>query len=133
MNSWVLDAHALIWHVEGNPRLGSQARAALQDPGSRLFIPAIALAEACYVVDRGRVKISSSADRLRAIDADPRTVIVPLDRTVIMRGLPLTAVTELHDRQIVATALLLIDQGQTVALLTRDANITASGLVPVIW
>ncbi|HEY2584759.1 MAG TPA: hypothetical protein VGI81_03215 [Tepidisphaeraceae bacterium] len=43
------------------------------------------------------------------------------------------AITEIHDRQIVATALVLIDRGDSVAILTRDANITASGLVPVIW
>ena len=59
--------------------------------------------------------------------------MVPFDRNVVERSLGLAAVTELHDRQIVATALLLIDQGESVAILTRDVNITASGLAPVIW
>ena len=35
--------------------------------------------------------------------------------------------------QIVATALSLAARGETVALLTRDANITASGLMPIVW
>jgi hypothetical protein len=35
--------------------------------------------------------------------------------------------------QIVATALLRAEAGASVALLTRDANITASGLVPIVW
>jgi hypothetical protein len=39
----------------------------------------------------------------------------------------------MHDRQIVATALQLVDNGVSVALLTCDTNIMASGLVPIVW
>jgi hypothetical protein len=39
----------------------------------------------------------------------------------------------MHDRQIVVTALVLADAGERVALLTNDADITASGLLPVVW
>jgi hypothetical protein len=43
------------------------------------------------------------------------------------------AVGEIHDRQIVATALELIARGEKVVLLTTDANISSSGLVPIVW
>ena len=30
-NEYVLDAHALVWFLEGNPRLGVNARAVMQN------------------------------------------------------------------------------------------------------
>lgn len=44
--------------------------------------------------------------------------VIPLDRTILEKTLTLTDINEMHDRQIVATALVLIDQGESVALLT---------------
>ena len=41
-NELALDAHTLIWFLGGNPRLGSRARAAMQDPASALYLPIIA-------------------------------------------------------------------------------------------
>jgi hypothetical protein len=39
----------------------------------------------------------------------------------------------MHDRQIVATTLQLARDGEEIALLTRDENIRASGLVLITW
>lgn len=83
-------------------------------------------------VERGRVALTVS-DVLTAIDNDPRITVLPLDRSVIERSNGLTAIGEMHDRQIVATALVFQDQSETVDLLTKDGNITASGLVAIIW
>ena len=130
---YVVDTHALIWFLEENPRLGSQAKTILQDPKSALVIPIIVLAEACWMIEHGKTSIPGSSPFLDAVDADPRVSILPFERTVLNKSLSLTSVTEMHDRQIVATTLLLIDQGETVALLTRDANICESELIPVIW
>lgn len=132
-NEYVLDAHALVWFLEGNPRLGSNARAAMQDPASVLYLPAIALAEACWVVERGRTSIPSVASLLADVDADPRVVLVPLDRAILDLSLTLTPLTEMHDRQIAATALYLARAGSALPLLTCDGNITASGLLPLVW
>lgn len=72
-------------------------------------------------------------DLLSAVDADPRIQIHPVDKTVIKQSLSLFAINEMHDRLIVATALVLQNQGETVALLTCDRNITASGLLTILW
>jgi hypothetical protein len=56
-----------------------------------------------------------------------------LDRTILDLSLTLTTIREMHDRQIVATALFRARLGASVALLTCDGNITASGLVPIVW
>jgi len=37
---YVIDTHALIWFLEGNPRLGANAKTILSHPDSRLVIPA---------------------------------------------------------------------------------------------
>lgn len=128
----IVDAHSLLWFLGNSPKLGANADAILQNPSSGLVLPAISLAEACWTIERGRVSLSLS-DLLTALDNDPRIVIHPLDRRVIERSNSLTTIGEMHDRQIVATALVLADQGETVAVLTVDVSITASGLVPVIW
>ncbi|MBW4621143.1 MAG: PIN domain-containing protein [Cyanosarcina radialis HA8281-LM2] len=130
---YVVDTHALIWFLEGNPRLGAIALQILSDPSSQLILPAIVLAEAAWIVERGKTSIPSVTDLLNAINADPRVVIYPLDRVVIEQTLSLSPITEMHDRQIVATAIVLISQGETVRLLTCDQNITASGLVAIVW
>jgi PIN domain nuclease of toxin-antitoxin system len=130
---FVIDAHPLIWYIEDNPRLGANARKILADRASDLYLPIIALAEACWVVDPGRSLIPSVADLLRDVDADPRINVVPLDRAVLDRSVNLSAVSEMHDGLIVATALVLGDGGATVSLLTRDNNIALSAVLPVIW
>jgi PIN domain nuclease of toxin-antitoxin system len=132
-DEYIVDAHSLIWFLEGSQRLGMNARTAMRDPGSTLVLPVIALAEACWMVERGRSIIPSVAALLADVDADPRITLVPLDRDILDISLTLTAIGEMHDRQIVATALLRARMGGPVALVTRDVNITSSGLVPIIW
>ena len=132
-NEYALDAHALIWFLGGNPRLGVNARAVLQDPASVLHVPIIALAEACWAVAAGRTSIPSVATLLADVDADPRITVVPLDRGILDRSFQLPAISEMHDRLIAATALHLGGSSSTVPLVTCDAEITSSGLVPVVW
>jgi PIN domain nuclease of toxin-antitoxin system len=129
---YIADTHALLWFIAGDPQLGNNAKSVLQDATSEIILPATALAEACWIVQRGRVVLSLS-DVLAAVDNDPRITIYPLDRAVIERSNGLTNIGEMHDRQIVATALVLQDRGEIVALLTKDRNITTSAVVAVIW
>lgn len=105
----------------------------MQNPTSELILPATAYAEACWIAEHGKVP-PLTVQRIRsAIDADLRFVIYPLDRTVVERSQSLIVINEIHDRQIMATALVLADAGEIVVVLTRDANMTASGLVPILW
>jgi PIN domain nuclease of toxin-antitoxin system len=130
---YVIDTHALIWFLEGNSRLGANANAILSNPDSQLVIPATTLAEAVWIVERGRTSIPSAKNLLSAVKADPRVVIYPLDKDVIETTMSLSAINEMHDRQIAATVLVLTSKGEDVQLLSCDLNITASGLVPIIW
>ncbi len=129
----VVDAHALIWYLEGGHHLGANARRFMDDQANVLFLPVIALAEACWAVERRRTGIPSVSTLLGHVDADPRIRIVELDRRVHDFSLTLTTITEMHDRLIVATCIYLGRKGKPVPLLTADREITASGLVPIIW
>jgi PIN domain nuclease of toxin-antitoxin system len=130
---YVIDTHALIWFLEGNPRLGVNAKAILSNPDSQLIIPATTLAEAIWIVERGRTAIPSAKDIISAVETDSRILIYPLDKEVIEMTMNLSTINEMHDRQITATALLLVSKGDTVRLLTCDQNITASNVVTIAW
>lgn len=130
---YVVDAHALVWYIENNPRLGKSARAVLDDRTSALFLPVIALAEACRVVEKGKCNIPTVRDLLKDVKADPRIKIVPLNESILLQSVLLIQPSEMHDRQIVATAMRLRSAREDVYLLTCDPEITASGLVNIIW
>jgi PIN domain nuclease of toxin-antitoxin system len=130
---YVIDTHALIWFLEGNPRLGAAALAILANSDSDLVLPAIALAEAVWIVERGKTSIPSAQVLLDVVKVDGRVVTYPLDQAVIEQTIKLLMINEMHDRQIVATALFLRDQGKNVSLLTCDQNITVAQVVPIIW
>jgi PIN domain nuclease of toxin-antitoxin system len=130
---YIVDTHALVWNLEGNPHLGSNAKTILADSSSELLLPIIALADACWIVEHGKSTISNVHELLAAVDADPRVEIATLNREILDRSLGLAVIDEMHDRQIVASALVLQDNGAAVAILTRDLVIQSSGLVTVIW
>ena len=130
---YILDTHALVWFLEGNPRLGAGVKAVLEDETSELILPMIALAEACWIIEHGRTSIPKAADFLAAVDDDPRIQVVPLDRSILDKTLDITVIKEMHDRQIIATALNIADSGENVIVLTKDNDIQLSGLVPIVW
>lgn len=130
---YVLDTHALIWFLEGNSRLSAQVKEILSTPGHELILPAIALAEAIWIVEKGRTAIPSVQELLDEVNQDTRVIVYPLDKAIIALTTSLPTIREMHDRQIVATAKYLESQGETVKLLTCDQNIASSNLVVVIW
>jgi PIN domain nuclease of toxin-antitoxin system len=129
----VVDTHGLVWFFEGDPRLGTAAKSVLNTSKDPLILPATVIAEACWIIEHGRTSIPSISTFFAAVDADDRFQITPLDRATIEKSNDLTAITEMHDRQIVATALLLVEKGEDTRLITHDGVITASGLVPIVW
>jgi PIN domain nuclease of toxin-antitoxin system len=131
-SKYVLDAHTVIWYLEGNARLGANAKAVLDDSSSEMILSIIALCEAAHVIGKGRTKIKTAKEFLDRIELDPRFEIASLTNEVLKESLPLQ-IPEMHDRLIVATALHEQNLGHKVSLVTCDASITSSGLVPTLW
>ena len=130
---FILDTHALIWHLEGNRLLGNAAKAVIDAPESELILPIIALAEAAFVVEKGRSAISAVSDLFADVRNDARIEIYPLTTGILNESIALTAVPEIHDRLIVATGIYLRTLGETVEILTKDNEIILSSLLPVRW
>jgi PIN domain nuclease of toxin-antitoxin system len=134
-NKYILDTHALIWYLEGNRNLGQQAKATMGATDSEMVLPLIALAEAAYLIEKGRIGIPTVSDLLADIRDDERIEVYQLTLEVFERSLTLEGlrIPELHDRFIVSTGLHLQDLGHTVTILTKDKSITDTGVLPVIW
>ena len=132
-HKYVLDTHAVVWHLEGNPRLGPNAKRVIDDPLSSLVLPVIALAEAAYIVEHGRTAIPKVSELLRSVLADPRISIFPVTWEVFEESLNAVVLPEMHDRLIVGSALYLQSLGDTISLLTKDASIVESRLVTTLW
>ncbi|WP_211167726.1 type II toxin-antitoxin system VapC family toxin [Pseudanabaena yagii] len=130
---YIIDTHALIWFLEGNSRLGAIAKEILSDASSELILPAIALAESAWIVSRGKTSIPSVEALLKVVKDDERVSIYPLDFDVIERSIKLISINEMHDRQIVSTALVIESQGNQVAILTCDQNICEAKAIATVW
>jgi PIN domain nuclease of toxin-antitoxin system len=134
-DKYILDTHALVWYLEGNSRLGRQAKTMMTAAESEMVLPLIALAEAAYLIEKGRIGIPSISNLLVDVRNDERIELQPLSIAIFERSLTSEGlrIPELHDRFIVSTGLHLQDLGHTVSILTKDETITASGVLPVIW
>jgi len=130
---FIVDTHALIWHLEGNPALGRKAKAVIDSPQSELVLPIIALAEAVFIVGKGRTSIPNVSDLLNDVLSDPRIEIYPLSFEILQASLTLTAIPEMHDRLIVATGSHLQNLGENVEIITKDNEIILVSLLPVVW
>lgn len=129
----VLDTHALIWWVSGDPTLSKKAKSAIEREldGGDIIISAISAWEVAMLVEREKLvlsmDVSSWLDTIAAIDA---VRFVPVDVEIATKSVDLPG--EFHKdpahRMIVATARKF-----AVALVTKDEKIRAYAHVKTIW
>jgi PIN domain nuclease of toxin-antitoxin system len=128
--TYVVDMHAPVWFLESSPRLSTAAQNALTDRTTQVVVPTIVLAEITFLYARQRITIDLP-HVLTHIASAANCLVYPLDGTVAER-LPTTL--NIHDAVIVATALVFRDVlHESTAVVTQDADITASGLIAVLW
>lgn len=133
MTDFVTDTHALIWYLEDSSRLGVAARSAFNacDKGAAdIYIPTICLVEIIYLQEKGRIPadlLLQLEDELQA--GNTGLIIADLTNEVAktVKRIPRTAVPDMPDRIIVATALHL-----GFSLLSRDRKIQLAS-VDTIW
>lgn len=127
---YVLDTHVLKWLYDEPRRLSRRVARELSDAANTFIVPTVALAELHALYQSGKFSLSVTAllERLRPQE-NYRFAAFDVDLAAKLPG-----GLELHDAIIVATALLLAEQrGHAVPLISCDGQITASGLVPVVW
>ena len=127
------DTHTAIWHLTDSPRLSVNAKRALARAAAAadaIYIPSISLVEARYLVERGRIPERALFLLVAAVsDPGAALILVPLSLEVALaiERVPRSAVPDMPDRIIAATALYL-----GVPLVTADHRMRASG-IPTVW
>jgi len=125
----LLDTHAALWLVQGDARLSDEALARVRVAHrDELFVSDMLLLELSMLIRKDRVRVRSSAlDFVTRLAA--RFQVAPMNAAIAVQAMELQLPQgDPFDRVFVATALEL-----EADLLTRDAAITESGLVPVVW
>jgi PIN domain nuclease of toxin-antitoxin system len=129
--TYVTDTHPLVWYLDqSSTRLSPAARQVFRDKTAQIVIPTIVLVEIKFLFSRSRIAVNLPT-ALAYVAAVANCTLCALD-DAILDHLPTTL--NIHDAIIVGTALVYREvRGEQVALITKDAEITASGLVPVLW
>jgi PIN domain nuclease of toxin-antitoxin system len=128
-----VDTHALLWYLQGSSKLSLPARDALDD-GIRVGGVVVSIGilfDLVYLTEKGKLPMQAM-QQVRHVIADVGLPfsLVPVN-ILVMDHFTEPGPTRLPDpwdRLIVATAA-----SQGLPLVTRDEEITASGLVQTIW
>jgi PIN domain nuclease of toxin-antitoxin system len=126
---YVIDAHALVWHLTNDAKLSADARAVMTriDNGKdKGLVPTVVLAEILYASERGRIALTLD-DVLKELRKRKHYRIEPFSRAVLIVAQKIN-IPELHDRLIVATAI-----HRKAGVITRDEDIMNSGIVKTVW
>jgi PIN domain nuclease of toxin-antitoxin system len=128
----LLDTHAWVWWICGDPLLTAHEREALDSllPTERPVLAEISLWEVAMLVERGRLELDMDLERWLALASAPATVelarVTPAVAAEVAR-LPEKFHRDPADRLIVATA-----RTWKLRVLTRDRKIAGARVVP-IW
>lgn len=127
---YVTDTHPFLWYLSDDRRLGKHAKIvfdAAEHGEAAILIPTISLAESQYIAEKKKFS-PPFLKVIQKIDDAKNFIPMPLDMAVIKEISLLRKLPDIHDRIIVASALLL-----GVPLITKDKNIKKSGYINVIW
>ena len=126
---YLADTVAIIRHFANTGPMGLSARQAFNEVvagNATLYVSVISFMEVLYLAERNRIPLSFGEVQSRIQgSSNYRVLDLTLDIVEAAHGVP---GLELHDRMIVATA-----RYYGLPLMTSDQEITASGLVSVIW
>jgi PIN domain nuclease of toxin-antitoxin system len=127
------DSHAILWQSQRSPELSDVAADALLEAEETdgVVVSVASLVDLWYVTRTTKSISDAELRNLREqINSSPELSLHPIDEDIIdaTTTIPRDILADPWDRFIVATAKVL-----EVPLVTRDAAIRDSGLVPTIW
>jgi len=129
----VLDTHALVWWIGGDPRLSRRAAGAIRKElaSGQLGIPSISAWEIGMLIAKGRITLGMDVTEwLSAVLAVPGVTLLPLSAEIALDSTRLPG--EFHDdpadRMVVATA-----RAENAPLVTADRRILAYPHVRTLW
>jgi PIN domain nuclease of toxin-antitoxin system len=131
--SVVLDTHVAIWYLHRPASLSPLALKTIRSAvgnGHPVFLSSISIVESIYLAETGRLPSDTWQLLFNAVRSKSSGVVVqPLDEAVaeVCRGISRSAVPDMPDRIIAATAVYL-----GLPLVTRDRRLQAASL-DTIW
>ncbi len=133
-DQYVTDTHALLWHIVKDSALSKVAAECFRraDGGEcRILVPSICLVEMRFLVEKNRIPKTLLDGLIPLLVVQGGSYqVMPLDLGTYeaVGQVPREAVPDLPDRVILATAVQL-----SLPLITKDAKIHETKLVPLIW
>ncbi|MBI5216712.1 MAG: PIN domain-containing protein [Ignavibacteriae bacterium] len=94
---------------------------------TQIIVPTIVLSEVLMIGEKKRITFDYGEFLSNLVTSENYT-IHPFDFDILLQMRRLEAIPELHDRIIVATALITES-----ALITKDREIISSGIVQTFW
>ena len=133
MSVYVTDTHPLIWYAANQKaKLSRKALRVFEKAWTNqafIYVPAPVLWEIALLIKAGQIKLPQPfAQWAAALNIQPGFEVALLDAAVLETSLNVRINGDPFDEVIVATALTL-----DLPLITKDAAITESQLVEVIW
>jgi PIN domain nuclease of toxin-antitoxin system len=125
----LLDTHALLWFLKGDPRLSATAKTAVEDPANRKLVSVASCWEIAIKAGSGKLTLGEPAGVLlgREIPANSFDLLaISVAHATAVETLPLHH-RDPFDRLIVAQALL-----EGVKIVSVDPQLDAYGVVR-IW
>ncbi|MEN8662367.1 MAG: type II toxin-antitoxin system VapC family toxin [Lentimonas sp.] len=125
----LLDTHAAIWALEGDSRLGSDARKLIEAAdATQLCISDMTLLEIAMLIHKGRLANSGSEEALLKETAS-KFKTLPINASIAAEAFQLDLPqADAFDRIITATA-----RYHQIKLITKDSCITSSKTVETVW
>lgn len=120
IQSYLLDTHILLWFLEGNQNLSSQARQIIQDTANPCFVSIASIWEIVIKLKLGKLRLGVEMNELRELLREFEIGVLPItvDHLLKLMDLP-----DIHrdpfDRVIIAQSmhedLTLISQDHAIA------------------
>ena len=123
----LIDTHILIWMLEGNPKLSSQRRGIISDPGNEVFVSVVSYWEIAIKTSSGKLSISKpSIDILEEVaESSSNLILVEPSHTLAVSTLPFHH-RDPFDRMLVAQA-----QVEFLDVMTNDTAFADYTLNPI--
>ena len=128
--AFLVDTHTFVWFLTEDKKLSKKVSEILQmaEKGEEtIIIPTIVLAEIMYICEKKKIGLYFK-DIIEKLKDSVNYIVCDLDLDTIIKANEIDNIIELHDRIIVASAMLTDSK-----ILTKDENIGRSDYVETIW
>jgi len=125
---YLLDTHAVIWHLEDSPRLPPRTKELIDGNAEHLCLCSVSLWEIAIKVGRGKLDLQFTFEEFLDEVQDSDIELLHIKDDHLKRLIVLPSIhKDPFDRLLVATALV-----ENLTIITADENIRRYG-VPWTW